>query len=116
CESDEAVQKDQVYTATGYVLIFGGWRNRRSVLVRQNEHDWQFKPGIPQRAEPRVEPGRTYHFTIVKRGGSIDWLLDGQSFLHRDDATPLQGSGHDHFGFTGWQTEVVFDNLAITPL
>jgi hypothetical protein len=116
-QSDEAVRKDEIYVASGYVLIFGGWRNSRSVLVRENEHEWQFKPGtVPIRMQPRVEPGRTYHWTITRKGGHIDWLIDSQPFLSRDDAEPLFGKGHDHFGFNGWEAEVTFDNLRIEPL
>jgi hypothetical protein len=115
-ESDDAVKKDLIYTASGYVLIFGGWRNSRSVLVRQNEHAWQQGPGVPQRALPRVEAGRTYHFDITRRGGRVDWKIDGQPFLTFDDPRPLTGKGHDHFGVDGWETEVTFDNLQIDPL
>ena len=116
-QSDEAVRRDEIYIASGYVLIFGGWRNSRSVLVRENEHEWQIKPAsAPIRVAPRVEPGRTYHWTITRRGGRIEWLVDGQPFLSRDDPAPLSGKGHDHFGVNGWEAEVTFDNLRIQPL
>src|SRR5262249_23109440 len=62
-QPDEAVRQDLIYTATGYVLIFGGWRNSRSVIVRQDEHAWEHGGGVPLRAEPRVEPGHSYHFS-----------------------------------------------------
>jgi len=32
------------------------------------------------------------------------------------DPNPLQGRGHDHFGFNNWQSDLWFDNLKITPL
>jgi hypothetical protein len=115
-ESDDAVARDLKYTASGYVFIFGGWRNSRSVLVRQNEHAWERDRSTPIRFAPRVEPNRTYHWTIVKRGGHIEWSIDNQPFLTYDDPMPLHGKGQDHFGFTGWETEVVFDNLRIEPL
>jgi hypothetical protein len=115
-ESADSVEKDLIYTTTSYVLIFGGWRNSRSVLVRQDEHAWEHPGGAPLRTSPRPEPGRTYHFTVTRRGGTLDWQIDGQPFLHLEDSTPLAGPGHDHFGFTGWETEVAFDNLRIEPL
>ncbi len=115
-ESDEAVRKDLIYTATGYVFIFGGWRNSRSVLVRENEHTWQHDPTVPLRTSPRVEPGRTYHWTITRRGSHLDWRIDGKPFLSWDDPAPLAGAGHDHFAFDGWESECRFDNLSITPL
>jgi hypothetical protein len=116
-QSEEAVRKDEIYVASGYVAIFGGWRNSRSVLVRENEHEWQFQPGkAPIRMAPRVEPGKTYHWTLTRRGGRIEWMIDGQPFLQRDDPAPLAGKGHDHFGFNGWEAPVTFDNLRISPL
>ena len=115
-EAAEAVEKDLIYKASGYVFIFGGWRNSRSVLVRQDEHAWEHQRGVPMRTFPRVEPGRTYHLRIERRGGHLDWSLDGKPFLSWDDPAPLEGKGHDHFAFDGWETEVEFDNLKIEPL
>ncbi len=115
-ESDQAVRRDLIYTASGYVFIFGGWHNSRSVLVRQNEHEWQNDKSVPLRTQPKVQPGHTYHFTITRRGRHIDWRIDGKPFLSRDDPHPLGGSGHDRFGFDGWESKVAFDNLVIKPL
>jgi hypothetical protein len=115
-ESDDDVKRDAIYTASGYRFIFGGWRNRLSTIARQNEHTWQQDPRVPRRMDVHVEPGRTYHWTLTKRGGHLEWLLDGKPFLSLDDATPLQGPGHDRFGFDGWETGATFDNLKITPL
>jgi len=112
-ESEQAVKQDLIYTASGYVFIFGGWRNTHSALVRQNEHAWQRDPALPQRTSPRVEPGRTYHWVIERRGNHLDWTIDGAPFLSWDDPEPLDG---DHFAFDGWDTECVFDNLSITAL
>lgn len=111
-QAPEAVERRLRYTATGYVLIFGGWGNRKSMLARQDEH----AKGAPERALPRVTPNRIYHFTVVRRGGQIEWSIDGELFLRLDDAAPLEGKGHEHFGFTNWETEVVFDNLRVIPL
>jgi hypothetical protein len=116
-QPDEDVAKDLIYTASGYVLIFGGWKNSRSVIVRQDEHAWQHRPGVPMRTSPRVEPGRSYHFAIERRGAHIGWTIDGQPFLEMQEAeAPLSGPGHDRFGFNGWETEVSCDNLKIEPL
>jgi hypothetical protein len=115
-QPDDDVAKDLIYTASGYVFIFGGWRNSRSVLVKRDEHEWQHRAGVPVRTAPRVEPGRSYHFKIERRGGHIDWFIDGQPFLSLDDPQPLAGAGHDHFGFNGWETEVAISNLKIEPL
>jgi len=115
-ESEEAVRKDLIYEASGYVLIFGGWHDSRSVLVRKNEHAWQSDRSVPQRTTPRVEPGRTYHWAITRRGGHIDWQIDGKPFLAWDDPNPLAGDGQDHFAFDGWESTVVIDDLVVTAL
>jgi hypothetical protein len=100
------------YVSTGYMLIFGGWNNSLSVICRQNEHDDGRKA---ERRDIRVEPGRKYHFTITRRGGTIDWALDGRSFLSWTDPAPLVGSGHEFMAFNNWESNVTFDNLTIRP-
>ena len=99
------------YTASGYVFIFGGWRNTKSMIARQDEH----APGQPERSAPRVEVGKTYHHKIVFKGTSIVWTVDGQEFLKREDPQPLRGKGHEYFGFSNWDADLTFDNLKISP-
>lgn len=115
-ESDAAVKQDLQYTDTGYVFIFGGWRNQLSTLVKQREHAWQFDRSVPRRADVRAEANRTYHWTIFRRGGHLAWFMDGQPFLSWDDPEPLKGEGHDRFCFTGWETGAAYANLRIAPL
>lgn len=98
------------YVSTGYVFIFGGWRNSLSVICRNNEHDEGRKAS---RADRRVEPGRTYHFAITRKGGRIDWRIDGAPFLEWTDPTPLVGAGHEYLAVNDWEAEVVFDNFSI---
>jgi hypothetical protein len=98
------------YEATGYMFVFGGWNNALSIIGRAGEHDDAVKAS---RSEPRVEPGRVYHWTITKRGGKIDWQIDGQPFLAFEDPTPLGGSGHQFFAINNWKSDVHFDNLRI---
>ena len=100
------------YTSTGYVLIFGGWHNSLSVICRNNEHDDGRKA---QRSDVHVVPGRTYHWTITRRGGTIDWKIDGQPFLSWADPSPLGGSGHEYLAVDDWESDVSFDNLEIKP-
>jgi hypothetical protein len=100
------------YTATGYVFIYGGWRNSQSVIARQTEHT----PDRAVRDGRAVEPGRRYHFTITRRGATIEWSIDGQPFLSMRDSSPLEGPQNQYFGFSGWKTKVHFDNLKIQPL
>lgn len=100
------------YTATSYVFIFGGWNNTISAIARMDEHANNRKT----RTEPKVEVGKHYHFRIERRGGKIDWQIDGQPFLQFNDPKPLVGADHQYFGFNNWESELHFDNLKITAL
>ena len=100
------------YTATSYVVIFGGWSNSKNVLARLDEHGDDRVEG-PAR---KVEVGRTYHMKIERRGAKLEVWVDGEMLLQRIDPDPLEGPGHDHFAFNDWQAEVFFDNLRIEPL
>jgi hypothetical protein len=115
-EDDDSVKRDLQYTASGYVFIFGGWGNQLSTLVRQREHAWQYERGVPVRQDVKVVPGQRYHWTLKRRGGHLEWLIDGRAFLSWDDPQPLRGEGHDRFAFDGWESEASFDNLKIAPL
>jgi hypothetical protein len=100
------------YTATSYVVIFGGWNNTKNVLARLDEHGADRVEGRPQ----KVERGRTYHMKIERKGDTISAWADSELLVRMVDPNPLWGAGHDHFGFNNWQSELWFDNLKITPL
>jgi hypothetical protein len=68
------------------------------------------------KTDVKVEKGRKYHFRIERRGGHLDWQIDGKPFMAYDDARPLEGLGHSFLGINDWQAELHFDNLKITPL
>lgn len=97
------------YTATGYVVIFGGWKNRVSIIARQNEHGRD----RVSRTKPKAEQGRKYHFQILRRGGTLHWKVDGRDMLTMVDREPLRGPGHEYFAFNNWQAQTQFDNLVI---
>lgn len=100
------------YLATGYELIFGGWGNSRSIIARLDEH----APDVKARADVKVVPDQRYRWRIERQGRLLRWSIDGQLFLELDDPRPLEGSGHEYFGFNNWETDTWFDNLVITPL
>jgi hypothetical protein len=100
------------YTSSGYVLIFGGWQNSLSVICRQDEHGAGRKA---QRSDIRVEPNRSYHFTITRRGGALDWTIDGRPFLAWTDPEPLAGPGHEFLAVNNWEAALAFDNLHVRP-
>ena len=68
------------------------------------------------RPGPRVVPGRSYHWSITRHAGAIDWKIDGQPFLAWSDPEPLAGAGHEYLAVNDWQSEVSFDNLTVRPL
>lgn len=104
--------ESESYTATSYVVIFGGWDNSTNAIARMDEHGADRVVG-PAR---RVEPGTVYHMKIERRGDTITAWVDGEELAQMVDDEPLAGRGHDHFAFNNWQSELYFDNLVITPL
>jgi hypothetical protein len=108
--------------ATSYLAIFGGWDNQLHVLARLDEHgpDRHAMPTRPDSDEPVERPvavGQRYRFRIERSDGkTIGWWVDDALVHEIEDAQPLAGAGHDHFGFNDWQTKVCFDNLVVTPL
>jgi hypothetical protein len=98
------------YTATGYVFIFGGWKNTATVLAKQEEH----APGRPERRDVLVTPGKHHHLKVTRKGGTISWFIDGTEIIRVNDPEPLTGPMNQYFGFSGWETEVHFDNLKIS--
>lgn len=108
----QSYAKTVSYTSTGYVVIHGGWKNSLSALCRQDEHADDRRT----RKDVKVVPGQRYHYAIVRRGGRLEWFIDGELALDMDDPAPLQGPGHRYFGFNNWQTPVRFDNLRIRAL
>lgn len=107
--------------ATGYLAILGGWKNRFHVLARQDEHapdrlEQALSPEGAPSARP-VEKGRTYRFLLVREDGkTLRWFVDDVPLLSYVDARPLEGPGHDHFGFNDWEAPVCFDDLVVEPL
>lgn len=104
--------ESESYTATSYVIIFGGWGNSLNVIARMNEHGSDRVVGQKR----KVELGQRYAVEIERRGGQIRYSVDGDEIAVLDDDAPLYGRGHDHFAFNNWMSDVFFDNLAITPL
>jgi len=100
------------YTATSYVIIFGGWNNTTNAIARMNEHGDDRADGdrFP------VEMGRTYHIRIEREGDTITAWADDHELAAMTDPDPLEGRGHDHFAFNNWEADLWFDNLRIEPL
>lgn len=108
--------------ATSYIAIFGGWRNTRHVLARLDEHGEdrlaiEVDPRSEEAVRHPVSPGQVYRFRFERRDGkTLEWSIDGVTYLVFPDDKPLRGPGHEHFGVNNWSSPVCFDNLSITPL
>lgn len=137
---------DGLNHASGYVLIHGGWNNRMSIIARLDEHGLPlpqlhakaqrkaqelkmsnaglvetgiFRPDTRMRVEGQHQPvqvGRTYRWRIERRGSLLRWFIDGQPYMEFEDPFPLEGKGHDRFGFSSWEASLYFDNLRVEPL
>lgn len=97
---------------SGYIVIFGGWSNTANVIARLNENGAERAIGPPR----PIEAGKTHQMRIERRGTVIEAYVDGVLLARLDDPTPLEGSGHQFFAFNGWQSELWYDKLVITPL
>lgn len=108
--------------ATGYVAIYGGWKNSEHVLARLDEHGEDRKtirvePGSDDPAAAPVRSGQPYHFKFERRHGNMLVMsVNGSTVLELEDPAPLAGRGHEHFAFNEWTAPVCFDNLSIEPL
>ncbi|MFK7987314.1 MAG: family 16 glycoside hydrolase [Sandaracinaceae bacterium] len=100
------------YTATSYVVIFGGWNNSMNIIARMDEHADDRAVG-PRRP---VESGRTYRMRIERQGERVAAYVDDELLAEMTDDEPLEGRGHDHFAFNDWEADLWFDNLSIQPL
>jgi hypothetical protein len=58
-------------------------------------------------------PGRTYQIMITRRGGRLEFAVDGTRFLTADDPQPW-ASGH--IGFRTFHTDLWWDNLVVKRL
>jgi hypothetical protein len=99
--------------SSGYALVFGGWKNKLSVLCRGDQADGGH---LRARADWPVVAGRDYHFYVTRKGGLLSWYIAGHEMTEWNDPKPLGGPGHEAFGFDGGNEKVYFDNLTITPL
>jgi len=102
------------YTATGYVLVFGGWKNTKSIITRMDEHG----TAMSSRTTPRVVPNQRYHWRIIRRRDTLEWFIDDMTtpFLRYQDPLALGGVGHEYFAFNNWESDTWFDNLLIKRL
>ena len=103
---------DGIRHESGYIVIVGGWNNTTTAIARLDEHE---KGRASRRS--RFEQGKTYRWMLQRTDGrTLELFLDGERQLRYEDPAPLWGERNNRFAFSGWESEVSFDNLVITPL
>jgi hypothetical protein len=95
--------------SSGYIFILGGWSNQISAIARLDEHGADRK----ERKPTGVQGAGPHHWRIEKKGGHLEWYLDGRPYLSFDDPQPLDGEGHDRLAFSNWQNTLRYDNLKV---
>ena len=104
--------RSESYTATSYVVIFGGWNNSTNLIARLDEHGSERQVGKTK----RVVPGQSYRLRFERRKDVLRFFVDDELLVEMKDRRPLEGRGHDHFAFNNWESDVWFDDLSITAL
>jgi hypothetical protein len=97
---------------SGYVFIFGGWKNTLDVIARLDEHGNDRK----ERQTHGVVPDTTYHMAIERTGDTLHWFVNDEHFMSYKDANMLRGEGHEYFAFNIWSAPVRFDNVKVYDL
>ena len=115
--SDEGDLKFEIFGdgkkhASGYIVIFGGWKNALDVIARLDEH------GQDRKAQPskKAQKNRTYRLAAERLDGQLKWYIDGELVMTYDDAAPLTGPAHRGFSFNDWAAPVRFDNFKVYRL
>lgn len=108
--------------ATSYLAILGGWKNTKHVLARLDEHaddrmELEIEAASDDERQRPVAAGQPYHFKIERTNGkSVRMSVNEVLYFEMWDEEPLEGPGHEYFGFNDWDAPVCFDNLKVTPL
>lgn len=115
--SDEGDLKFEIFGdgkthASGYVVIFGGWKNALDVIARLDEH------GQDRKAQPskKAQKGRPYKLAAERLDGTLKWYVDGELVMSYPDESPLTGPAHRGFSFNDWSAPVRFDNFKVYRL
>jgi len=109
------------YTSTGYVAVLGAHGNTEHWLTRLYEHGTDSKKTTlgagTSIANSKLVTNVSYKVELSRTDGrTLQFIVDGVVVHAFEDAQPLQGPGHDHFAFNGWEPPACFDNLVVTPL
>ena len=101
---------DKAEHASGYIIIFGGWKNTVNTIARGDEHG-EGRLAVDERL--KVEEDKTYKMQVIRLNGEVKWFVDGKLLLRVKDEEPALGGA---FGFNDWNSRVYFDNLRVYAL
>ncbi len=98
--------------SSGYVVIFGGWKNTLDVIARLDEH------GNDRKAQKsvKVQQNKVHKIAAERRGNTLKFFVDGKFVMEFEDAEPLMGESHSFFAFNDWMAPVQFDNIMVYAL
>ena len=102
---------DGIKHESGYIIIFGGWKNSITAIAKLDEHE---KSRVSRRI--KWKKGQKYRWRIESQGANLHFFVDDKKIVTYKDPSPLRGPGHNRLGFTNWKSQVRYDNLKITPL
>lgn len=103
---------DGINHASGYILIFGGWKNKLDVIARLNEHGKDRK----EQGTRTVISEKIYNFSISRTNETLVWKIDGKKHMSFQDKNPLKGNKHSQFAFSNWSSPLRFSKLRIYKL
>lgn len=95
---------------SGYTFHLGGWRIPDYAVLSRGADVTILDSTF--RAEAFV-PGRTYKMMMEREGGTVRLAIDGITVLAYRDPEPLEGPGHQQFGFEVVDTSFAIDDVDV---
>lgn len=116
--SDDGDLKFEIFTdgsthQSGYVGIFGGWKNKLNIIARLDEHGGD---RIISQNGVKVERDRRYRFSVVRVDNKLQWFIDGDHFIDYNDEEPLVGPDHNFVGLNNWAAPQSIYRVAVYDL
>ena len=106
-ETRRNAEYDLYHKLNGYIVTFLNDAGTARVRMRRN-------PGFQLMNEVhrgQCRAGETYHLRVVKRGGAIEFWVDGEKMLEGRDPQPL---GEGLLGLRTYRTYLWWDNLKVS--
>jgi|GEM_PF-775953 len=103
---------------SGYVILAGGWHNRSDLILRGREHDHETvtRQRVPFEPTGRWVAGKTYKWTIIRKGSKLSWYVDNKKYLEYDDPEPLWSPVNKYLSISNWESKVHIDNIEVYDL